>query len=410
MRASGILLDIASLHSHSGVGTLADVEKLIDFLREAKQRYWQIAPVNPTVGAGTLRALSSSIAANTLLIDADELAASGLICEETLLASKCARGCDLSYAVQHKEAILREAFVNFEKMNPSADFVDFCDANAWWLDDYSLFCALKERFANKPWWQWDDGARLRNVSALESWRNTLADEIDFVVFCQYIFDKQWRELRKKLASNGIKLIGTIPLHLSYDSADVWAHPDLFIGAESLRFNATTATGNGRKSIQSVTSGIARCDFRAMKRNGYKWWSDRLNKCAERFDLLRISDFSAPESYFAVKWEQKILAKRHLCGKDELAATCKIFDGFAPFEVVFADTSLVHCDIKTLASSTHELVVYCMQDLLAETASIGKDKACAPSDPYYMIDRGDLSQANAKYLSQLTIESNRVCND
>lgn len=139
MRSSGILLHITSLPSLSGVGTLADVNKFIEFLRESKQTYWQVLPITPTDFVNSPYASPSAFAGNTLLIDADELAAQGLVSESTLSESKTARGNDYGYAIYHKEIILREAFESFNKLDPTREYAEFCKTNSYWLDDYAFF-------------------------------------------------------------------------------------------------------------------------------------------------------------------------------------------------------------------------------------------------------------------------------
>ena len=149
MRSGGILLHITSLPSTRGVGTLADADRFIDFLREANQEYWQILPVTPTDFVNSPYASPSAFAGNTLFIDDDELAASGLVSESTVMSGKTARGNDYGYAIYHKDVTLREAYDSFIKRDPDSDYADFCRLNAYWLDDYALFCALKKHFDGK---------------------------------------------------------------------------------------------------------------------------------------------------------------------------------------------------------------------------------------------------------------------
>ena len=131
MRTSGLLLHITSIPSSNGVGTLADVDRFIEFLRESKQSYWQILPITPTDFVNSPYASPSAFAGNTLVIDADELAKDGLISEETLLGSKHARGNDYGYAIYHKDIILREAYANFIRYNPPKDYDSFCQDNKY---------------------------------------------------------------------------------------------------------------------------------------------------------------------------------------------------------------------------------------------------------------------------------------
>ena len=139
MRTSGVLLHITSLPSSEGVGTLGNVDRFIEFLVASGQKYWQILPVTPTDFVNSPYASPSAFAGNTLLIDLDDLAKSGLISDETLSDGKTCKGNDYAFAAEHKETALREAYHNFIKYNPPLDYADFCDSNAYWLDDYALF-------------------------------------------------------------------------------------------------------------------------------------------------------------------------------------------------------------------------------------------------------------------------------
>ena len=228
MRSSGILLHITSLPSHYGVGTLAETDKFIRFLKKSKQSYWQILPVTPTDFVNSPYASPSAFAGNTLLIDVEKLRDEGLVSAETVSDCKKARGNDYGYAIYNKDRILREAFKNFVRNNPPQDYVEFCEQNSFWLNDYALFCAVKKHFGGKSWLEWDDeDIRMRTDGAMKHYSDMLSDEVDFNIFCQYLFFSQWKQFRKKLHRNGIKLIGDIPIYVAYDSADVWAHSQLF---------------------------------------------------------------------------------------------------------------------------------------------------------------------------------------
>ena len=311
MRSSGILLHITSLPSSLGVGTLAEADRFIDFLHAAKQEYWQILPITPTDFVNSPYASPSAFAGNTLVIDADELADEGLVSEDTLLGCKNARGNDYGYAIKNKEIILREAFSNFIKHNPPADYDDFCDANRYWLDDYALFCALKKRFGGKSWLEWEDeDVRLRKKETLARYADELSDEVDFVVFCQYIFHRQWSKFRSKLAAKGIKLIGDIPIYVAYDSADVWAHSELFDLTPDRRPNWVAGVPPDYFSADGQLWGNPLYNWDALKKEGYKWWLKRVEKCGELFDVLRIDHFRAFDSYYSIKYGEKTARVGH----------------------------------------------------------------------------------------------------
>lgn len=311
MKSSGILLHITSLPSASGVGTLAETDKFIEFLKASKQKYWQILPITPTDFVNSPYASPSAFAGNTLVIDSEQLAREGLISDNTLLNSKRCRSNDYGYAIYHKEIILREAYANFIKHNPPIDYDDFCSDNAFWLKDYALFCAIKQHFDGKSWIEWpDEDIRMRKKDALSSYANKLSDEVDYYTFCQYIFDKQWKEFRTKLQANGIKLIGDIPIYVAYDSADVWAHSKLFDLTTDRRPKWVAGVPPDYFSADGQLWGNPLYDWTEMKREGYNWWTKRVGRCAELFDVLRIDHFRAFDSYYAIKYGEPTARNGH----------------------------------------------------------------------------------------------------
>lgn len=311
MRASGVLLHITSLPSSEGVGTLGNVDRFIEFLVASGQKYWQILPVTPTDFVNSPYASPSAFAGNTLLIDLDDLAKSGLISDETLSDGKTCKGNDYAFAAEHKETALREAYHNFIKYNPPLDYADFCDSNAYWLDDYALFCALKKHFGGKSWSEWDDETlRMRQSAALERYADMLSDEVDYYVFCQYVFATQWAKFRDKLANNGIKLLGDIPIYVSYDSADVWAHPELFQLTDDRRPSWVAGVPPDYFSADGQLWGNPLYDWKAMKADNYAWWHKRVAKCAELFDVLRIDHFRAFDSYYAISHGEQTARRGH----------------------------------------------------------------------------------------------------
>lgn len=305
------MLHITSLPSSEGVGTLGKVDRFIEFLVASGQKYWQILPVTPTDFVNSPYASPSAFAGNTLLIDLDDLAKSGLISDETLSDGKTCKGNDYAFAAEHKETALREAYHNFIKYNPPLDYADFCDSNAYWLDDYALFCALKKHFGGKSWSEWDDETvRMRQSAALERYADMLSDEVDYYVFCQYVFATQWAKFRDKLANNGIRLLGDIPIYVSYDSADVWAHPELFQLTDDRRPSWVAGVPPDYFSADGQLWGNPLYDWKAMKADNYAWWHKRVGKCAELFDVLRIDHFRAFDSYYAIRHGEQTARRGH----------------------------------------------------------------------------------------------------
>ena len=488
MRSSGILLHITSLPSSMGVGTLAETDKFIKFLKAAKQEYWQILPITPTDFVNSPYASPSAFAGNTLLINVDELGKQGLVSEETLANAKTCKGNDYGYAIWHKDIILREAFNNFIKNDPPKDYFEFCNQNDYWLHDYALFCALKKHFDGKSWLEWDDeDARMRKSSAMLKYSEELCDEINYVIFTQYIFFKQWAKLRKKLKKNNIKLVGDIPIYVAYDSADVWAHPELFQLTEDHRPSWVAGVPPDYFSADGQLWGNPLYDWKAMKDSNYHWWAKRVAKCAELFDVLRIDHFRAFDSYYCIKYGEKtarnghwakgigydflkfiqdanptltiiaedlgdipqsVLQLRDKCGLAGMKVVQFAYDG-NPNNLFLPQNFEEHCVaylgthdndttlgwwqasdiwtkqnamrlsnvtdegdislqlIKVLAESNSELVIYSMQDIAQNDTTQRMNIPGTLGCWKYMASRGDFSQANAKWLADLTVKTNRA---
>lgn len=311
MRKSGVLMHITSLPSHYGVGTLEQADKFIDFLVAAKQSYWQILPVTPTDFVNSPYASPSAFAGNTLLVDASSLERDGLVSHQTILRWTEARGNDYGYAIERSQAILKEAFQSFLKSNPPRDYFDFVENNAYWLQDYALFCAIKKHFDGKSWLEWpDEDVRLRKPSALAAYADKLSDDVDYYAFCQYVFDKQWKSFRQKLQKAGVKLIGDIPIYVAYDSADVWAHSELFELTSDRRPSWVAGVPPDYFSADGQLWGNPLYNWEQMKADGYDWWMKRVARCAQLFDVLRIDHFRAFDSYYAIKYGEPTARNGH----------------------------------------------------------------------------------------------------
>ncbi len=284
-------MNIASLPSRLGVGTLASTDKFVDFLVKAKQSYWQLSSIHPACDVHGNCSPYSAFAGNTLLIDANQLVADSLITQQLLESCSHCVGIDYDYAKSNNYKILTSAYQQFVKDNPPREYFCFVDDNQFWLDDYCLFCALREHFGNVPWSQWNDSdIRMRNIGAINYYSELLADRIDYHRFCQYIFYKQWAKLRDKLTANNIMLIGDMPMYVSYDSADVWAHSgDFDLTTDNKpRFVLPPAIycGSGAKQIGATPI----FNWKNMKANSYLWWTKRIEHYSKLFDIIHLDNF------------------------------------------------------------------------------------------------------------------------
>ena len=314
MRSCGILMHITSLPSPYGIGTFGDeAEKFVDWLKSAGQSYWQVLPVGPTGYGDSPYQSFSTYAGNPLLIDLDALVRSGLLaqakCESADFGTD-ASTVDFDKVNSTKMALLRDAYKNFEE---DAGYLSFERNEAEWLDDYSLFMALKTENNLVSWTEWSDDLRFRKPEAIADARERLKDEIGFWKFIQYTFYSQWDRLKSYANKNGIQIIGDIPIYVALDSSDVWANTSLFEMDERLNPKRVAGVPPDYFSETGQLWGNPLYNWDVMKKEKYSWWISRIRKASQLYDVVRVDHFRAFDTYWAVpygdktaingKWEQ-----------------------------------------------------------------------------------------------------------
>ena len=229
-RASGILLPVASLPSNYGIGCFSkEAYDFIDRLREAGQSYWQILPLSPTSYGDSPYQSFSSCAGNPYFIDLDTLVEEGVLTREECDA--CDFGDDprlADYGKIYRERfdLLRIAYGRSD-ISHNSDFLRFVQENGYWLEDYALFMAVKLRFDGAAWCEWAEDIRKRWSYALDYYRRECYFDIEFYKYIQFQFHVQWEKLKAYANESGIEIIGDIPIYVAFDSADAWAHPEMF---------------------------------------------------------------------------------------------------------------------------------------------------------------------------------------
>lgn len=310
-RSAGILLPIFSLHSPYGIGDFGQgARNFIDFLRDTHQEYWQLLPLNPTV-AGEAHSPYSSISAmavNVLFISPDGLQNDGLLpagdVEEWKLP--LADKIDYERVRQVKETILRKAWEQYnsgEFAQMRLEFEEFCAEHAHWLDDFALYVCIKRAHEFKPWYNWPVHYRNRQRRALEAFAAENAHELTRVKWLQYIACKQWGETRKYASLNGVRLFGDMPFYISYDSVDVWSHPEIFCLDKDGKMTGVAGVPPDYFSKTGQLWHMPTYNWHTLEKDNYKWWTDRLKRNLQLFDVVRIDHFRAFEAYWQVEPDQ-----------------------------------------------------------------------------------------------------------
>lgn len=304
MRTSGILLPIFSLPGRYGIGGFTkEAYKFVDFLKSAHQKYWQILPLGPTGYGDSPYQSFSTFAGNPYFIDIDALVSEGLLnleeCEK-YDASADWDGIDYEKLYYLRFELLRLAYQR-SNIRENGEFRDFEASNAFWLEDYALFMAIKKANDGKAWIEWPKDIRIREEAALEKCKAEYADEMDFYRFQQFYFAKQWKALKKYANDNGVEIVGDIPIYVAFDSSDAWANPELFDLNDENIPNKVAGCPPDPFAITGQLWGNPLYKWEYHKETGYEWWIKRIAYCFDLYDVVRIDHFRGFDEYYTIPY-------------------------------------------------------------------------------------------------------------
>jgi len=351
-RRSGILLPMSSLPSNYGIGTMGkSAYEFIDFLKEAGQSYWQLLPMGPTSYGDSPYASFSSFAGNPYFIDLDMLIEDGLISDADVKDawwSDAPEKVNYGAIYYYRYPVLRKAFAagkdRFRK-----ETEEFRKENASWLENYALFMAVKNHFEGAGWTAWKDtDIKLHRPEAVRAYGEKLKDDVDFWVFIQFLFFRQWKALREYAHKNGIQFIGDVPIYVALDSADVWSEPKYFQLDENNVPKKVSGCPPDAFTADGQLWGNPLYDWDVMKRDGYGWWIRRIEGAKKLFDVIRVDHFRGFDSYWAVPYGDKT-AKN---GKWEQGPG---FDFVGMLKSWFYDTRFIAEDLGFLTPSVSKLL-------------------------------------------------------
>ncbi len=302
MRTSGILMHISSLPSKYGIGTLGwEAKRFVNFLAEAGQTYWQILPICPTSYGDSPYQSFSSFAGNPYFIDLELLCADGLLTRQECESYNWGENeteVDFGILYQNRYALLKQAYRRFTEHRPKA-FAAFCEKEKDWLEDYAVFMALKDANGGDAWFTWKRELKFREAAAMEAAQEAYKDEIEFYKMLQYLFFKQWRNLKAYANKKGISIIGDVPIYVAGDSADVWANPGQFYLDEERNPIEVAGCPPDAFSEDGQLWGNPLFRWDVMKADGYCWWTKRIQAMAKLYDVVRIDHFRGFDSYYAI---------------------------------------------------------------------------------------------------------------
>ena len=303
-RYAGILLPVTALPSPYGVGSIGEKAKaFVDFLVKAGQSIWQVLPLVPTGYGDSPYSSSCATAGSPYLIDIDTLIAQGLLTK----AEAEEYTCDLPIwdgttgRVNYEALFIRRipllklAFSRFDKNTPA--FRAFLKAGEY--EEFAAFMALKEAHNWQSLSAWEDGCRTRNNEAVKKSLVENEEAVLFWQFTQYEFFRQWQELKAYANSRGVQIMGDMPLYVSDDSAEVWAHPALFLLDSQRKPTEVAGVPPDYFSEDGQLWGNPLYNWETMEKDGYAWWTNRLKKALSMYDIVRIDHFRGFDRFYAV---------------------------------------------------------------------------------------------------------------
>lgn len=304
-RSSGVLMHVSSLPGEFGIGSFGrHARQFIDLLKESGCKYWQTLPFGPTDNFNSPYASISAFAGNYNFIDLEQLKDEGLLTEQELVDEKYANPYTAAFEFLNirRVPVLYKAYGRIREAY-KARIKEFEAENKHWLPDYALYTILKEANMGREWYDWEDsGLRLHDPEAVRAAGEQYADTIEFMEFIQYVFFKQWAEIKEYANSRGIEIIGDLPMYVALNSSDVWANREIFDLNRDGKPKCVAGVPPDYFSELGQKWGNPLYNWDAMRAGGYSWWIERLRSSFALFDTVRIDHFRAFSAYWAVPAE------------------------------------------------------------------------------------------------------------
>ena len=308
-RVSGVLLHVTSLPSYGGIGDFGPAARsFVDFLRQSKQRVWQVLPLSPTGYGSSPYSALSAFAGNTLLISLEVLAEQGWIAWDRIEGLAGHDGtADFGRAVREKLPLIEEAAANF--LDRATDeqrlsFQKFCNENASWLTDYALFTVLRRINQYRSWHEWPVEHARRSGDALTRIMTEKGRELAIEQAVQFFFSEQWCRLREYCKTSDIRILGDVAIFVNYDSADVWTHPELFELDEDLRPIRVSGVPPDYFSATGQRWGNPLYRWDRLRERGFDWWVARIRRSLALYDIIRLDHFRGFEAYWSIAADEE----------------------------------------------------------------------------------------------------------
>lgn len=353
MRESGILFPIFSLPSKFGIGSFSrEAKEFIDFLEKSGQGFWQILPIGPTGYGDSPYQPYSAFAGNPYFVSPETLIEEGYLRWED--CNRMHFGIDeerVDYGALYEERyeLLQIAYDRFLlKEQEQKEFEAYKKKESYWLKDYALYKTIKDEQGGASFMDWDKGFKKREPATMAQVEKALADRIDFYSWIQYEFEKQWMAIKKYANEKNIKIIGDLPFYVSLDSADVWAHPEVFQMDKNLTPKVVAGCPPDAFSSTGQLWGNPIYDWEYLKTTGYDWWVKRMKRNFRLFDVIRIDHFHGFSGYYAIPYKDD----NALHGKLKKGPGMDLFD---KLRAELGDLNIIAEDLGTKTPENEKLL-------------------------------------------------------
>jgi 4-alpha-glucanotransferase len=350
-RCSGVLLHVTSLPGR-GIGDLGDsAYRWIDWLADAGQSIWQILPLVPvTLGGSPYNGLSA-MAGNSLLVSPERLVEAGLLDAERVGGERFPdERLDFPAVIRWKESLLRAAFRAFRDgaapdLRPQLE--RFRARQRGWIEDYALFRAVRDAHGGRPWVDWERDIRLRLPGAVTRWRDRLRQRVEEHVFRQFLFDRQWQELRRYAGARGVRIMGDIPIFVAHDSADVWADRELFSLDEEGFPLLVSGVPPDYFSATGQRWGNPLYRWDVMAGRGFQWWTGRFQRTMELVDIVRVDHFRGFHAYWEIPAEEETALNGRWVPGPGAALFDRVQQRLGSLPIVAEDLGLITPEVEEL---------------------------------------------------------------
>ena len=353
-RGAGILLSITSLPSKYGIGCFSkSAYDFVDWLKAAGQTYWQILPLGPTSYGDSPYQSFSTYAGNPYFIDLEVLIEEGVLtreeCEKADMGEEEGT-IDYKKMYEGRYPLLRKAYER-SNISQNPDYIRFMEENGWWLSYYALFMAVRGRFDGAPWTEWAQDIRLRWGYAMDYYRRELYFDIEFQQYLQFTFYKQWQALKDYANRQGVRIIGDIPIYVAMDSADAWAHPELFqLDQDNVPLAVAGCPPDGFSAVGQLWGNpLYRWDYH--RQTGYDWWMKRLAHCFSLYDVVRIDHFRGFDEYYSIPYGAKSAIGGHWEKGPGMDLFRRMREVLGEKEVIAEDLGYVTDSVRQLVRDT-----------------------------------------------------------